>query len=111
LSDKKPTLADLGLDAPVSPPNVKKSWQQIADQVDDQPVASQSKTNTKPPSDWNGIAAVMSFFMPGLGQLYKGHLPSGLALFCCTLVGYGLFIIPGIFFHIVAVFDAGNHEK
>lgn len=34
MSDKKPTLADLGLDAPAPPPNTKKTWQQIADETD-----------------------------------------------------------------------------
>lgn len=112
MSDKKPTLADLGLDAPAPPPTTKKTWQQIADQVEEHPYRPTPASSAAPDStSWNGIAAVMSFLIPGLGQLYKGHVVSGLFLFVVTLLCYGLFIFLGIVPHIVAIVDAGSRVK
>jgi TM2 domain-containing membrane protein YozV len=111
MSDKKPTLEDLGLDAPAPPPTAKKSWQQIADQIDDQPYRPTPAAAPEPAKSWNGIAAVLSFLIPGLGQLYKGHVVSGLVLFVVTLLCYGLFLLLGIVPHIIAIIDAGTREK
>lgn len=36
----------------------------------------------------NTIAAVLSFFLPGLGQVYKGHILRGIAFF----IGFWLMI-------------------
>jgi hypothetical protein len=56
---------------------------------------------------WNpGIAALLSFFFPGAGQIYKGDIVRGLILFFATIVGYFLFVIPGIALHIYAVYTA-----
>lgn len=70
---------------------------------------------------WNpGVAAVLSFFFPGLGQIYKGQVLSGLmwhgtidavyavsiagTFFCC---GLGLLGIPvAIGLHVICLFDA-----
>ena len=42
-------------------------------------------------SPW--IAAGLSLLLPGLGQLYNGERPKGIALLCMTLgVAYGLFM-------------------
>lgn len=109
--NKKPTLAELGLDAPISPPKAKKSWEEIANEVDDQPTKHWPAKHKKQRPEWNGIAAVMSFLIPGLGQLYKGHVLSGLIIFVATLISYGLFILLGIVPHIIAIIDAGNREK
>ena len=39
------------------------------------------------------IAAALSLLLPGLGQLYNGERPKGIALLCMTLgVAYGLFM-------------------
>ena len=111
MNDNKPSLADLGLDAPAAPPSQKKSWQQIADQADDQPMRYLPPQQEKRPTEWNGIAAVLSFLIPGLGQLFKGHVLSGLALFAATLLCYGLFILLGIVPHIIAIVDAGSRAK
>ena len=67
-----------------------------------------------------GVAAVLSFLIPGLGQIYKGQVLGGLVwLFlvggiyvvsaitigCCI----GLFgIIIGIVLHLMCVFDAAS---
>jgi TM2 domain-containing membrane protein YozV len=58
---------------------------------------------------WNpGTAAVLSFFFPGLGQLYKGRIGLGFLLFCGTVLGYFMLIVPGVILHIYTIVDAYN---
>jgi TM2 domain-containing membrane protein YozV len=52
------------------------------------------------------IAGLLSFFIPGLGQLYKGQFLRALLWFVLTPAGYWLFIIPGIVLHILCVLGA-----
>ncbi len=52
------------------------------------------------------IAGALSFFIPGLGQLYKGQLWRALLWFLLTPAGYALFIVPGIILHILCVLTA-----
>ena len=104
----KPTLSELGLDSPAPPPRSTKTWQDIANEVDDTPSDQSQQAANKQPAKWNGVAAVMSFLIPGLGQLYKGHVIAGIAFFATTLLGYGFFILPGIVLHLLAITDAGN---
>jgi len=60
----------------------------------------------------HGVPAVMSFFMPGLGQLVKGHVGKGLgtwaAMACAGVaaffVGYTVLAIPAIW--IWGIYDA-----
>jgi TM2 domain-containing membrane protein YozV len=61
------------------------------------------------PRSWNpGAAAVLSFFIPGLGQLYKGRIGLGFVLFIATVVGYFLLIVPGVVIHLFVIIDAYN---
>jgi hypothetical protein len=53
-----------------------------------------------------GVAAVLSFFIPGLGQIYRGDVGFGLLLLIATIVGYALFIVPGVIIHIAAIASA-----
>ena len=139
LSDKKPTLADLGLDAPNSAPATTKSWQDVANEEarsanerhcrfcgklvhvdsmqcayckkvikEDHPLRASQRSLREP---WNGAAAVLSFLVPGLGQIFKGHVGRGLMLFIFTLIGYAIFILPGIIIHVLTVLDAGSEKK
>ena len=69
--------------------------------------ASTVITVAVPQNTWNpGAAAVLSFFIPGLGQLYKGRIGLGFVLFVTTVVGYVCFIIPGILIHLFVIIDA-----
>lgn len=63
------------------------------------------------PTNWSGVAAILSFFLPGLGQLYKGDIGRGLSLFIFTAIGYALFIVPGLVMHLLVVADAGRRIK
>src|SRR4051812_32292816 len=42
-----------------------------------------------------GGAAVLSFFIPGAGQIYRGKIGIGIGLFLLTIAGYVCFVIPG----------------
>ncbi len=48
------------------------------------------------------LAAVLSFFVPGAGQLYTGNVLSALLWLVMVTMGYSL-ILPGIFLHLLCV--------
>jgi TM2 domain-containing membrane protein YozV len=56
----------------------------------------------------NGVAAVLSFFIPGLGQVYKGQVISGVVWLMLVPIGYLLFIIPGLVLHFLCVWGASR---
>jgi TM2 domain-containing membrane protein YozV len=55
-----------------------------------------------------GVAMVLSFVWPGLGQIYRGNLGSGLLWMITIPVGYLCLIVPGVILHIVCVAMAGH---
>lgn len=56
---------------------------------------------------WNaGVAALLSFILPGLGQLYKGQVFNGIAWFFMTMLGYLAFVIPGVVLHVCCIVGA-----
>jgi TM2 domain-containing membrane protein YozV len=67
---------------------------------------------SRPSVQWNpGVAAVLSFLLPGLGQIYKGQLKSAfLNWIPGIIIGYICFILPGVLIHIWCVYDAYNRD-
>jgi TM2 domain-containing membrane protein YozV len=59
-------------------------------------------------STGNVIAALASFFIPGLGQLLQGR--PVMALFQIVLAGVLWFFLLGWAVHIWSVLDAATHE-
>jgi TM2 domain-containing membrane protein YozV len=59
----------------------------------------------------------MSFFFPGLGQLYKGRIGRGILIFigqvCMWLIGAILLFIPTLAYWIWNIYDAykGPHAS
>ncbi len=53
-----------------------------------------------------GVAAVLSFLLPGLGQMYKGQIFNGMGWCVVTILGYAFFVIPGLVLHVCCVFSA-----
>lgn len=51
------------------------------------------------------LAGLMSLFVPGLGQLYKGHIFWAAFWFILTPLGYTL-IVPGFLLHVLCVYFA-----
>ena len=60
-------------------------------------------TNT----DWNpGVAAVLSLVIPGAGQIYKGQIFNGLFWLLCVVIGYAMFVFPGVLLHVFCIIGA-----
>jgi TM2 domain-containing membrane protein YozV len=50
-----------------------------------------------------GVAAVLSFFVPGAGLIYKGQVGLGILWFFLTAGGYVLLVVPGLIAHIIGI--------
>ena len=68
-------------------------------------------------STGNVIAAICSFFIPGLGQLVQGRVMGALLFFvvCGLLYGLSVFTlglswIAGALFHLWAIIDAATYK-
>ena len=60
-----------------------------------------------PVQRWSpGLAAVLSFFVPGLGQLYKGQILNAVVWFFLVGIGYVALILPGLILHFFCVLGA-----
>lgn len=57
-----------------------------------------------------GVAALLSFLIPGLGQMYKGQVLNGLLWFVLTFIGYLALIIPGLILHVMCVVGAASGD-
>jgi hypothetical protein len=57
-----------------------------------------------------GTAAVLSLFFPGAGQIYRGKLAKGIFWFICVVIGYFLFVFPGLVLHGICIFNAYDSE-
>jgi len=69
---------------------------------------------TKEGSAGNVIAAVCSFFIPGLGQLVQGQLLKALIFFVVSAVFYATVVLwpLGVIAHIWSIIDAARfHAK
>ena len=53
-----------------------------------------------------GVAAVLSFLLPGLGQIYKGKIFTGLIWMFVVVIGYFCLFLPGLILHLCCVFEA-----
>lgn len=57
-----------------------------------------------------GTAALLSFLLPGLGQMYKGQIANGLVWLFLTVCGYACFVIPGVFLHLCCIIGAASGD-
>jgi TM2 domain-containing membrane protein YozV len=65
--------------------------------------------NHPPIQRWSpGLAAVLSFFLPGLGQLYKGQILNGIVWFFMVGLGYMALILPGLLLHLFCIIGAAS---
>ena len=55
-----------------------------------------------------GIAAVLSLVIPGAGQMYKGQIGGGLGWLIGVIIGYCVFIVPGIVLHLCCIIAAAS---
>ncbi|WP_371186909.1 hypothetical protein [Thalassotalea maritima] len=63
-------------------------------------------------SGGNVLAAICSFFIPGLGQLVQGRIIAALLFFVITGVLYftWIFAIIGLIFHAWSIIDAARFK-
>lgn len=66
---------------------------------------------TPQPQSNFGVAALLSLFFPGAGQIYRGKAMEGIFWLIFVVIGYAIFIVPGIVLHIACVADAGSPPK
>ena len=65
----------------------------------------------QPQPKWNpGIAAVLSLVIPGAGQMYKGQVGNGIAWIDFVVIGYMLFIFPGLILHLFCIIGAASGD-
>jgi TM2 domain-containing membrane protein YozV len=67
-----------------------------------------SSSATSQPKQKHGLPALLSFFIPGLGQLIKGQVIKGIFVFIAVMIGIALLVIPGIIIWIWQIGDAYN---
>lgn len=66
----------------------------------------------EPKKEWSpGIAAVLSLIIPGAGQMYKGQISTGLTWLLFVVIGYMLFVVPGLILHLICIFRAATVTK
>lgn len=64
-----------------------------------------------PQPKWNGgIAALLSFLIPGAGQMYKGQVANGLVWFVFVVIGYFALIVPGLILHLFCIIGAASGD-
>ncbi len=57
-----------------------------------------------------GVAALLSFLIPGAGQIYKGDVGGGILWFFMTAIGYFLLIVPGLILHLFCIIMAASGD-
>ena len=53
-------------------------------------------------------AAILSLFVPGLGQAVKGRVLSGIFWFVVVILGYCALVVPGLILHLWCVVRAAR---
>lgn len=65
--------------------------------------------NHPPMQRWSpALAAVLSFLVPGLGQLYKGQVLNGIVWFFVVGLGYLALLLPGFLLHFFCIVGAAS---
>ena len=67
------------------------------------PIAPVGAQNT---SQKHGVPALLSFFIPGLGQIVKGQVGKGVLSFIGVGLGLVVLVIPGVIIWIWQIVDA-----
>jgi len=70
------------------------------------PVPGAAAAPGSPPEKNAALAALYSFIIAGMGQVYNGHTLKGVAIFLGTLSGIVGFVIPGLRIWIFGVYGS-----
>ena len=52
------------------------------------------------------LAALLSFIFTGSGQVYNGQTGKGIGILIGAIIGYFIFVIPGVLVFIYGIYDA-----
>ncbi|MBP1927971.1 TM2 domain-containing membrane protein YozV [Methanolinea mesophila] len=72
---------------------------------------SENVIQNKKPQKNPVVALILSLILSGLGQFYNGQYLKGILLLFAELVGFALFIVPGIIVWIFGMYDAYTSAK
>lgn len=67
-----------------------------------------SSVSTQHSAQKHGVPAILSFFIPGLGQIVKGQVGKGILIFIGVAIGLVFFVVPGAIIWIWQIIDAYN---
>jgi hypothetical protein len=56
------------------------------------------------------VAAALSLVIPGSGQIYKGDTRGGFLWLGAVVLGYMMFIVPGVVLHVLCVISAAQGD-
>ena len=75
-------------------------------------VAIQPAVQSQALAQWTGTqAALLSLFMPGLGQMCSGRVPAGILWMMFTIMGYFCLVVPGFILHILCIINASRQPR
>ncbi len=57
------------------------------------------------------VAGLLSFLIPGLGQVYKGQIVRGIVWFVAVSIGYVCLILPGLVLHFCCIVGAASADS
>lgn len=93
------------------PQFVAPNGQQVVFQPVIQNYVTQQVLATPGYARWSpGVAALLSFIWPGLGQMYKGQVINGIAWMLLVITGYFALIIPGVVLHLFCIIGAASGD-
>jgi TM2 domain-containing membrane protein YozV len=65
----------------------------------------------QPYQKWSpGVAAILSLFIPGVGQMYKGDVLTGILWMIIVTIGYFLLVVPGLILHLICILTAASGD-
>ena len=89
-------------------PRESKQQQQAPQVIVTQNVGSHNVGHPMVVGQSSALGGLLSFLIPGLGQLCTGRPLAGMVWFGATLIGYLAFILPGLVLHIICIVDAAK---
>ncbi len=57
------------------------------------------------------VAGLLSFFIPGAGQMYAGKVGAGIGWLIFTFIGYAIFVVPGLILHVICIAGAATAAR
>lgn len=110
MNKNRPNLADLGLDEPFQKSPLEGAFINYVEPVAAKTWLDSVKLNE--PAKFNsGIAAILSFVMPGAGQAYKLHIFSAFFWIASTIMLYIVAWPIGMAWHFACVLFAAFAKK